>query len=132
MRLGTDRPGAATLPLLGIATVGATSRRDLPGARSRALLSHPRRMANGSLHVRWNPAWVPVPLASGKEWTIDTHQKVSIRMLLVVAVCSLVGMLGPPDVWAATHTYSGQAKVVHGTVLGVIDDTYSDTGPLPS
>jgi hypothetical protein len=63
---------------------------------------------------------------------MDTHQKVSIRILLVVAVCSLVVMLGAPDVWAATRTYSGRATVVHATVLGVIDDTYSDTGPLPS
>src|SRR5215831_7463859 len=95
MHLGTDRPGAATLPLSGTAAVGSP-RLDLPGEGSGALFSHPRRMDNGSLHVRWNPARVPVPLASGKEWTIDTHQKVSIRMLLVVAVCSLVGMLGPP------------------------------------
>jgi hypothetical protein len=63
---------------------------------------------------------------------MDTHQKVSIRILLVVAVCSLMVMLEAPDVWAATRTYSGQAKVVHATVLGVIDDTYSDTGSLSS
>lgn len=62
---------------------------------------------------------------------MDTHQRVSTRMLLVVAVCSLVVMLGPPAVWAATHTYSGQATVVQATVLG-ITTTVSDTGPLPS
>jgi hypothetical protein len=48
-----------------------------------------------------------------------------------MAVCSLVGMLGPPSVWAATRTYSGQATVVNATVLGVTA-TVSDTGPLPS
>jgi hypothetical protein len=62
---------------------------------------------------------------------MDTHQKVSIRILWLVAVCSLVVMLGPPGVWAATQTYSGQATVVNATVLGATT-TVSDTGPLPS
>jgi len=60
-----------------------------------------------------------------------TYQKVSTRILLVVAVCSLVGMLGSSGVWAQTHTYSGQATVVRATVLGVTT-VLSDTGPLPS
>src|SRR5262249_40284855 len=130
MRRGPARPGVAAFPLSGTAAVGSP-RRDLPGERAGALLSHPRQMANGSLHVRWNPARVPVPLASGKEWTMDTHQRVSPRILLAVAVCSLVVILGPPGVWAATHTYSGQATVVRATVLGVTT-VLSDTGPLPS
>jgi len=62
---------------------------------------------------------------------MDTHQRVSTRILWLVAVCSLVVMLGAPDVWAATHTYSGQATVVQATVLGVTT-MLSDTGQLPS
>src|SRR5262249_24090669 len=129
-RRGPARPSAATLPLSGTAAV-RSPRRDLPGERSGALLSHPRRMDNGSLHVRWNTARVPVPLARGKQWTMNTQHRVSIRSVLVVAVCSLVVMLGPPSVWAATHTYSGQATVVRATVLGMTT-VVSDTGPLPS
>jgi hypothetical protein len=62
---------------------------------------------------------------------MDTHQRVSTRILWLVAVCSLVVMLGAPDVWAATRTYSGQATVVRATVLDVTT-VLSDTGPLPS
>src|SRR5438132_7249469 len=84
-----------------------------------------------SKHRKRNRTTVLFPLASGKELTMYTYQKVATRILLVMAVCSLVVMLGPSGVWAQTHTYSGQATVVRATVLGVTT-VLSDTGPLPS
>jgi hypothetical protein len=60
-----------------------------------------------------------------------TYQKGSTRILLVMAVCSLVGMLGLSGAWAQTHTYSGQATVVRATVLGVTT-VLADTGSLPA
>jgi len=62
-----------------------------------------------------------------------SYQKVSTRILLLMAVGSLVATLGSQSVLAQTTstTYSGQATVVRATVLG-ITTVISDTGPLPS